>query len=100
MLYERQWALTLIDRVLDLVRAEQEAAGKAVVFDQLKSFITDEGDYRQACSALGLQEGAARVAVHRLRRRFRELLAAEISETLSDPADVQQEIRHLIGILS
>ena len=100
MLYEQQWALTLIDRVLDLLRAEQEAAGKAETFQHLKNFISGEGDYRQASAALGIQEGAARVAVHRLRRRYRELLTAEISETLSDPANVQDEIRYLIGLLS
>jgi len=100
MLYEQQWALTLIERVLDLLRAEQEAAGKVEAFHHLKNFITGEGDYRQASAALGINEGAARVAVHRLRRRYRELLTAEISETLHDPAGVQDEIRYLISLLS
>jgi RNA polymerase sigma-70 factor (ECF subfamily) len=100
MLYEQQWALRLIDRVLDLLRAEQEAAGKAEAFHQFKNFISGEGDYRQAAAALGINEAAARVAVHRLRRRYRELLTAEISETLSDPGGVRDEIRYLIGLLS
>lgn len=99
-LYERQWALALIDRVLNLLRAEQEAAGRAAVFDRLKGFLTGEEDYRPAAAALGMSEGAVRVAVHRLRRRYRDLLTAEIAETVEDPAGVQQEIRHLIGAVS
>ncbi len=99
-LYERQWALALVERVLDLMRAEQEAAGKVAVFDRLKTFLTGEGDYHRAADELGMSEGAARVAVHRLRRRYRELLTAEIAETVRDPGDVQNEIRRLIDVLS
>ncbi len=100
LLYERQWALSLLDRVLNLLRAEQDAAGKAEVFDGLKAFMTGEGDYRQAAASLGMTEGAARVAVHRLRRRYRELLTAEVAETLNDPSEVAEEIRHLIRAVS
>ncbi|MFN7996897.1 MAG: sigma factor [Bryobacteraceae bacterium] len=99
-LYERQWALSLIDRVLHLMRAEQAAAGKASVFDRLRTFLTGEDDYRQAAAALGMQESAVRVTVHRLRRRYRDLLTAEVAETVADPAEVQNEIRHLIAVLS
>lgn len=99
-LYERQWALSLLSRVLDLMRAEQEAAGKAALFDRLKSFLTADADYRQAAAGLGMQEGAVRVTVHRLRRRYRDLLTAEIAETVAEAGEVQREIRYLIGILS
>lgn len=100
LLYERQWALALIERALGLLRAEYAAAGKAAVFDELKALITGEGDYRHAVAALGMNEGAARVAVHRMRRRYRDLLTAEIAETVSDPAAIQDEIRHLIEVVA
>lgn len=100
LLYERQWALSLIDRVLRLMRSEQEAAGKAAVFDRLKLFMTGDGDYRAASDSLGINEGAARVTVHRLRRRYRELLKAEIAETVSEPSEVESEIRRLIEVIS
>ena len=99
-LYERQWALALLSRVLDLMRAEQDAAGKAAVFDRLKGFLTTDDDYRQAAAGLGMQEGAVRVTVHRLRRRYRDLLTAEIAETVAGASEVQREIRYLIGVLS
>jgi RNA polymerase sigma factor (sigma-70 family) len=100
LLYERQWAMGLIEQVLDLLKNEAAAAGKARVFDELKGFLTGEGDYRQAAMALGMNEGAARVAVHRMRRRYRELLTAEIAQTVNDPAAIQDEIRHLIEVVS
>ena len=99
-LYERQWALALIDRVLHLLRAELESAGKASHFQHLKVFMTGDGDYATAAAALQTTEGAARVAVHRLRRRYRELLTAEIAETVQNPSDVDAEIRHLIDVIS
>jgi RNA polymerase sigma-70 factor (ECF subfamily) len=100
LLYERQWAMGLIERALEHLRSESAAAGKAAGFDHLKAFLTGEGDYRQAAAALGMNEGAARVAVHRMRRRYRELLMAEIAETVSDPAAIQEEIRHLIEVVA
>jgi len=96
-LYERQWALTLLDRVVGLLRAEHVSAGKGAVFERLKAFLTGDDDYRLAAAALGMQEGAVRVAVHRLRRRYRDLISAEITETVRDGGDVQSEIRHLIA---
>lgn len=99
-LYERQWALALVERVLNLMRAEQESAGRAAVFDQLKQFLTGDGDYTQAAAALNMSEGTARVTVHRLRRRYRELLTAEIAETVRDPGEIRNEIRHLIEVVS
>jgi RNA polymerase sigma factor (sigma-70 family) len=99
-LYERQWALALIGRVLDVMRAEQVAGGRAPLFDRLKGFLTADADYRQAAATLGMQEGTVRVMVHRLRRRYRDLLTAEIVETVAEPGEVQREIRYLIGVLS
>jgi RNA polymerase sigma-70 factor (ECF subfamily) len=99
-LYERQWAFALLDRVLGAMKEEHESAGKAGQFETLKPFLVADGDYRSTAAALGLSEGALRVSVHRLRRRYRELITAEISETVQDDAGVQQEIRHLIEITS
>lgn len=97
-LYERQWALAMLDRVVGLLRAEHVSAGKGPVFERLKAFLAGDDDYRLAAVALGMQEGAVRVAVHRLRRRYRDLISAEITETVRDGGDVQSEIRHLIEV--
>ena len=102
-IYERQWAMTLLRRVLVAMRAEFTAAGNERVFDTLKSYLLGdkaEMNYREAASALNLTEGATRVAVHRLRRRYRSLLWAEVGRTLRGPApDVEGEIRHLLSVL-
>jgi RNA polymerase sigma-70 factor (ECF subfamily) len=102
-IYERQWAVTLLRRVLVALRAEFSAAGNEHVFDALKSHLLGgKGDvrYRDAATALNVTEGAARVAVHRLRRRYRSLLWAEVERTLRGPApDVEGEIRHLLSVL-
>jgi RNA polymerase sigma-70 factor (ECF subfamily) len=102
-IYERQWAMTLLRRVLLALRAEFTAAGNERVFDTLKSYLLGdkaEISYRDAASALNLTEGATRVTVHRLRRRYRLLLWAEVARTLRGPRpDVAGEIRHLLGVL-
>ncbi len=76
---------------------------KAREFVHLKPFLTvarSEISYAQAAAAAGLSEGAARVAVHRLRRRYRELFREEIARTVADPAEVDAELRHLIAVLA
>jgi RNA polymerase sigma-70 factor (ECF subfamily) len=97
-LYDRAWAMTLLEQVITRLRAECAAEGKATVFEQLKPFLmVGRGDipYGQAAAGLGVNEGAARVAVHRLRQRYRELLRQQIAQTLSDPADLEEEMRAL-----
>ena len=97
-LYDRAWATTLLGQVITRLRAECAAEGKAAAFEQLKPFLTvGKGDipYAEAAAKAGLNEGAARVAVHRLRKRYRELLRAEIAQTLTDPADLEEELRAL-----
>jgi len=97
-LYDRAWAVTLLEQVINRLRAECAADGKAAVFEQLKSFLTAgkrDIPYAEAAARAGLTEGAARVAVHRLRKRYRELLRAEIAQTLSNPADLEEEMRAL-----
>ncbi len=99
-LYDRAWAVTLLERVIQRLREENSAEGKSRIFDQLKSFLMlGKGviPYSQAASALDMTESAVRVAVHRLRRRYRELLREEIAQTLSDPTQVEEEVRALFS---
>ena len=102
-LYERRWALTLLDQVIARLQSEQAAAGRGAVFEQLKEFLTspDRGSpYSELAARLGLSEGAVKVAIHRLRRRYRELLEEEIAHTVSAPDQIQEERRHLLAALS
>jgi RNA polymerase sigma-70 factor (ECF subfamily) len=99
-IYDRAWAVTLLERVIGRLREESAADGKASHFERLKPFLMmARGDipYAQAAAGLGMTEGAARVAVHRLRRRYREVLREEIGQTLSDPAQVEEELQALFS---
>jgi DNA-directed RNA polymerase specialized sigma24 family protein len=102
-LYDRAWALTVLERVITRLRDENSAEGKAKLYEQLKQFLMvgkSEISYVQAATALEMSEGALRVAVHRLRRRYRELLREEIAQTLSDPAQAGEEMQVLFSALS
>jgi RNA polymerase sigma-70 factor (ECF subfamily) len=102
-LYEQRWALTVLERVLGRLRQEFVSSNKAELFDELKGFLSAEqpgGSYVTAAQRTGLNEGTVKVAVHRLRRRYGDLLRAEIAETVHDPAEVENEVRHLISVLS
>jgi RNA polymerase sigma factor (sigma-70 family) len=102
-LFERRWALTLLDNVLALLREEFVASGKAEQFDQLKVALTADKravPYAELGVRLGISQGAVKVAVHRLRARYREVLRAEIASTVSSPADVEEEIRQLFAALA
>jgi RNA polymerase sigma-70 factor (ECF subfamily) len=99
-LYDRAWAITLLERVIARLRQDAAAEGKSEQFDQLKPFLTVGAatiPYAQAAAGLGLAEGAVRVAVHRLRRRYREVLREEIAQTLSDQAQAEEELRSLFA---
>jgi RNA polymerase sigma-70 factor (ECF subfamily) len=99
-IYDRAWAMTLLERVIGRLREENSAEDKLELFEQLKPFlIAGKGAVRhaEAAAALGLSEGAVRVAVHRLRKRYRELLRAEIAQTLSDPGQVEEELQSLFS---
>lgn len=102
-LYDRHWAMTLLDRALTRLRTEQERAGKAREFAVLSRFLTSEKGsipYAEAANELDISEPAARQAVHRLRRRFRETFREEITQTVAAPGEVDEEIRHLLAALS
>jgi RNA polymerase sigma-70 factor (ECF subfamily) len=101
-LFDRRFALTLLERVLRAVRREMEAEGKGASFEALKPAIGGAGElppYAELAARLGLSEGGVKSAVRRLRTRYRERLRAEIAETVSSPAEVDAEIAHLIDAL-
>jgi DNA-directed RNA polymerase specialized sigma24 family protein len=102
-IYERQWALTLLARVLARLRNEFVDDGRASTFEALKAFLTGEGGssrYRALAVDMATTEGAVKVAVHRLRRRYRELIRAEIATTVDGEKAVDDEVRHLMTALS
>jgi RNA polymerase sigma-70 factor (ECF subfamily) len=101
-LYEKRWALTLLDHVRVRLRGETEARGGLERFERLEPFITGEDDgpgYRQVADDLGMSESAVKVAVHRLRKRFGALLREEVSQTVADSGTVETEIRALFDAL-
>lgn len=101
--FERRWALTLLDQVLRRLRQEYLDAGKEALFDQLKQTLTEASrtvPYLEIAARLGTTEGAVKVAVHRLRQRYRELLRAEIASTVASPAEVEDELRNLFAALA
>jgi RNA polymerase sigma-70 factor (ECF subfamily) len=101
--FDREWAVTLLDRALDRLGREQAEAGKWAQFPALKPWLTgDKQAVSQAALAasLGLSEGALRVTLHRLRKRFRELVKEEIAGTVGDSAHVREEMRYLLEVLS
>jgi RNA polymerase sigma factor (sigma-70 family) len=102
-LFERRWALTLLEQVLSRLRDEQAAAGRLEAFEQLKEFLLAAGrgtPYRELAARFGASEGAVKVAVHRLRHRYRELLEEEIANTVASPEEVVEERRYLLAVLS
>jgi len=102
-LFDRRWALILLERVLARLRHNHVSAGKGEMFDRLKGFLTGDSTgvlYADVAKALGMTEGAVKVAVHRLRRHFRDTLIQEIAETVSDPADIDAEIEYLLKAVS
>lgn len=101
--FDCEWALALLERVIGRLRDESAAAGKTPLFERAKGYLM-VGEavipYAQAAEELQMDEGAVRVAVHRLRKRYRELLRDEIAQTLSDPAQVAEELRSLQAALA
>jgi RNA polymerase sigma factor (sigma-70 family) len=101
--FEHQWAVTVLETVFCRLRSQYESEGKSALFDQAKACLTQEGSgvpYAELANRLHMTEGAVRVAVHRLRRRYRDLLRQEIGHTVTDPAEVDDEIRELFAALA
>src|SRR5262249_2481229 len=103
-IYERAWALALLDQVLIRLGIEYRAAGPASarLFDQLQKLLNDESDrpsQAEIAGKLGMTENAVKQAFHRLRQSYRELLRQEIAHTVMLPGDIQDELRHLVAVL-
>jgi RNA polymerase sigma-70 factor (ECF subfamily) len=101
-LFERRWALALLQEVMGRLRDEFEAKGKGRLFERLRGFLVGEkgGGYRRAADELRLSEGAVKVAVHRLRQRYRALLHEEIGRTVETTDEIEAEVRALFAALS
>ena len=101
--FDREWAHSVLERAFAVLTNESKQVGALRQFETLKPWLTGDGAGRpqaEVARELGLNEGALRVAIHRLRRRFREVVKAEIAQTVSEPAAVADELRHLIAALS
>jgi RNA polymerase sigma factor (sigma-70 family) len=100
-IYERRWALTLLERVLEELRKEMERSGRSTLFEALKFCLTGERGpaYSELAFALGLSEGAVKVAVHRMRDRYKDLIRAEVGRTVESPAEVELEMQALFEAL-
>ncbi len=102
-LFDRRWAMALLEQTLERLEQEAAHAGKSVLFQALKGLITERGeagDYAPVTKSLGLSEGSLRVAAHRLRQRYRELLLEEIANTVGSPREVNEELQHLMSAFS
>ncbi len=102
-LYERRWAMTLLERVLGRLRDHSVGAGKAQLFEALEGFLLGEErgpTYAQTAARLGLTEGAVKAAVHRLREHYRHLFREEIAQTVADAREIEEEMRHLFAVIS
>jgi len=101
-IFERHWALGLLDRVVERLRNEFVQHGRPEHFEQLKIFLLGQSDapYAELAREMNTSEGALKVAIHRLRKRYRELFRQEIADTVADPAEVESELRYLAGVLT
>ena len=100
--FERRWALSVIDRVIEKLREEFVHHGRPEHFERLKMFLLERSDapYAGLAHEMKTSEGALKVAIHRLRKRYRELFRQEIADTVADPAEVESELRFLAAVLS
>jgi RNA polymerase sigma-70 factor (ECF subfamily) len=101
-LYDRQWALTLLERVMELLRAEYVAKERSQHFEMLVPYLAgsrERAGYAEAARGLGISETTAKVAAHRMRERYRKLLRAEIAQTVERPEEIDDEIHQLITLL-
>ena len=101
-IFQKRWALTLLESVLKRLREEYAQSGKERLFDYLKQYLIAENgrvSYREVAQRLDMSEAAVKVAVHRLRKRYRRLLRLEIAQTVADPSEIEDEIKELFAAL-
>jgi RNA polymerase sigma factor (sigma-70 family) len=101
-IFERRWALALLDRVLLRLREDCIRHGRGEHFDRLKGFLLERGDapYAAVAADLGMSEGALKVAIHRMRKKYRDFFRDEIADTVDSPDEVQGEIQYLLNALN
>lgn len=102
-LFERRWALRVLEEALEALREEHRRVGRGEAFERLRPFLTADGgteSYREIAEKAGTTEGAIKVAVHRQRRRYGELLREQIARTVDDPVQVDEELRFLTEVLA
>src|SRR5215472_8109700 len=101
-IFERRWALSVLDRVVEKLRNEFVHHGRPEHFERLKVFLLRRSDapYAALAREMNTSEGALKVAIHRLRKRYRELFRQEIADTVADPAEVESELRFLLDVLT
>jgi predicted DNA-binding protein (UPF0278 family) len=101
-IFERRWALSMLDRVVERLRNEFVHHGRPEYFERLKMFLLGQSDapYAALAREMNTSEGALKVAIHRLRKRYRELFRQEIADTVADPAEVESELRYLAAVLT
>jgi RNA polymerase sigma factor (sigma-70 family) len=101
-IFETRWALSVLDRVVERLRSEFVQHGRPEHFDQLKAFLLGHADapYASLAREMNTSEGALKVAIHRIRKRYRELFRQEIADTVADPAEVESELRYLATVLA
>ena len=101
-IFERRWALSVLDRVVEKLRNEFVQHGRPEHFERLKVFLLGQSDapYAALAREMNTSEGALKVAIHRLRKRYRELFRQEIADTVADPAEVESELRFLAAVLT
>lgn len=102
-IFERRWALTVLERALAQLRREQAEAGRGKEFERLEGFLTGQetkAPYSEVAAELSTSEAAIKTTVHRLRQRFGQLLRGEIAETVSSPEEVDDEVKYLLGVIA
>jgi len=102
LLYDRRWAFTVLDRVFARLREESQGSAGAPLLERLNTLLSDEPDrpsQAEIAREFGMTENAVKQAFHRLRQRYRQLLREEVAHTVATPADIEDELRHLIAAL-
>ncbi len=100
-IFERRWAVSVLDRVMDKLRGEFAQHGRLAHFNRLQVLLVGQAEapYATLAREMGISEGALNVAIHRLRKRYRDVFREEIADTVADPAEVESELRYLAAVL-
>lgn len=102
-IFDRRWALTVLDRAATALRSEYEASGKSHIYIVLKDFASVEGasvTYEDTARNLQMSVSAVKCAIHRLRRRYQELIRELVAQTVATPSEVNEELRYLLSVIS